>query len=232
MNFKTLKTGFTNNYLIKGKDGYLLIDTGIGKDYNWFLNKIKSLDIDPMNINHILITHHHSDHTTFLNQLLKDTNAKLIIHKNEMDFLASGKNTLGKFKPSLFFKFVNSFIKPFFPSSFSPVEARVSDIILYGDDETTLKEIGIDGVILHTPGHTPGSLSVVLSDGKAFVGDCVMNLIISRPEPFVYDNLNDLYKSWTKLKKNDVRMVYPAHGKMLSIDKIKPRLVKEKESAN
>ena len=51
------------------------------------------------------------------------------------------------------------------------------DIIIEGDNDEFLKGIGIDGVILHTPGHTRDSISVLLSDGSAFVGDAAMNFL-------------------------------------------------------
>ncbi len=228
MEYNCIKTEITNNFLIKGKNGYLLIDCGMGKDYNKFINNIKSIVKDLTNIKYILITHHHSDHVSFLSKILEETKSRLIIHKKEVDHLAKGENTLGQFDPRLIIKILRAIIQPFFNGSFTPVNVKPNDIILFDDNKDILQEIGIDGVILHTPGHTHGSMSVVTSDGNAFVGDCVMNMIVASPEPFVYENLQEIYKSWEKFEKNGVKKIFPSHGNPMSFNKILKKLKKDK----
>jgi glyoxylase-like metal-dependent hydrolase (beta-lactamase superfamily II) len=220
MEYYCIKTEITNNFLIKGKNGYLLIDTGMGKNYNMFINKIKPIVNDLTNIKYILITHHHSDHVSFLSKILEETRAKLIIHKKEVEFLANGENTLGQFDSRLIIKILRAIIQPFFNNTFTPVNIRPNDVILYGDDKNILDDLGIEGIILHTPGHTHGSLSVVTSDGNAYVGDCVMNMLLASPEPFVYEDIQEIYKSWEKLEKNGVKKVFPSHGNPISYKKI------------
>ena len=55
------------------------------------------------------------------------------------------------------------------------------DYIVEGDNYEVLKEIGIDRTIFYTPGHTDDSISVVLSYGRAFVGDAAMNFFEHLP---------------------------------------------------
>jgi glyoxylase-like metal-dependent hydrolase (beta-lactamase superfamily II) len=50
-------------------------------------------------------------------------------------------------------------------------------MVVSSDDFDLLKNIGIEGKILYTPGHLRDSISVVLSDGNAFVGDAAMNFL-------------------------------------------------------
>jgi len=50
-------------------------------------------------------------------------------------------------------------------------------VIVSGVDSRLLGSLGIDGQILHTPGHTHDSMSIVLADGRAFVGDLAMTLL-------------------------------------------------------
>ena len=57
---------------------------------------------------------------------------------------------------------------------FIHVPATTVDIIL-GDEDFSLAEFGIAGKVISTPGHSPGSVSVVLDTGDAFVGDLAMN---------------------------------------------------------
>lgn len=49
-------------YLIKGPSGLILIDAGNGYDTEGILNNIRAEGLDPAEISHILVTHHHTDH--------------------------------------------------------------------------------------------------------------------------------------------------------------------------
>jgi len=99
------------------------------------------------------------------------------------------------------------------------------DILLGGDNDSFLKEIGIDGVILHTPGHTHtrDSISVLLSDGSAFVGDAAMNFLwwtgISH-RPICIGDINTVYESWRKLRERGARVIYPSHGRPFSATRL------------
>lgn len=75
---------------------------------------------------------------------------------------------------------------------------------------------GKPGRVIHTPGHTMGSLSIVLESGEAFVGDLVMNFGFMRRGPglpLFAEDVNLVVKSWKKLLDSGVKMIYPAHGK-------------------
>ena len=61
---------------------------------------------------------------------------------------------------------------------FKPVEP---DILI--DNDTNLDYLGFAARILPTPGHTPGSLSVITADGEAFVGDLAINTFPFGPAP-------------------------------------------------
>jgi glyoxylase-like metal-dependent hydrolase (beta-lactamase superfamily II) len=104
------------------------------------------------------------------------------------------------------------------------VEIKNGDYVVAGDDFSLLKHLGIDGVILHTPGHTGDSISVVLSDGSAFVGDIAMNfmnLCYTRHRPIFVQNIEDVYRSWQKLVHHGAKVVYPAHGELFDISALK-----------
>ena len=60
---------------------------------------------------------------------------------------------------------------------FPPYFARPSDILIGGG--TRVQDIGLDldGEIVATPGHTVDSISMVLDDGDAFVGDAAANML-------------------------------------------------------
>jgi glyoxylase-like metal-dependent hydrolase (beta-lactamase superfamily II) len=83
------------------------------------------------------------------------------------------------------------------------------------DDAQVLKTIGIDGKILHTPGHTYDSISVLLSDGRAIVGDAAMNILSFcqiKYRPILLQDMDWVFESWRKLIEHGARHIYPARG--------------------
>lgn len=82
------------------------------------------------------------------------------------------------------------------------------------DKEYSLKPFGINGRILSTPGHSLGSMSLLLDSGEAFVGDLSMSGFPLRWGPGlpVYaENLEQVKESWNLLVDNGAKSIYPAH---------------------
>lgn len=93
------------------------------------------------------------------------------------------------------------------------------DLVL-GDEGLYLQEYGIPGKIIHTPGHTAGSVSVVLETGEAFVGDLAMNkfpLGLGPGLPIFAEDIQAVKESWKLLLEQGVEKVFPAHGKPFSV---------------
>jgi len=86
-----------------------------------------------------------------------------------------------------------------------------------------LAPYGIPGRVIHTPGHTLGSVSVLLDTGEAFVGDLAMNRLPLRAAPgmAIFGEDEDLMKkSLARLAELGARMIYPAHGKPFELDRL------------
>lgn len=222
---KVIKLGFTNCFLLEAKKGYLLIDTSYPNKYQDFVKKLQKAAISVKDINYILLTHHHDDHAGFVTELKKDSNAAIIVHQKALPFLEQGRSE-EESKPLNFctsallsvFSIFHKFVYP-------PLEKiRKEDIILVEDDFDILeRELDIDGVILHTPGHTKDSISVVLDDGSAFVGDVAMNFFNFcriKYRPIVVQNLEEVFTSWEKILDHGAKKIYPAHGKPFSAERL------------
>jgi glyoxylase-like metal-dependent hydrolase (beta-lactamase superfamily II) len=78
--------------------------------------------------------------------------------------------------------------------------------------ETNLEPYGIPGRIVHTPGHTPGSVTVVLDDGRAIVGDNVMGIPGKTHYPPFANDKSGVIRAWEQYLQWGVKAVYPAHG--------------------
>lgn len=99
--------------------------------------------------------------------------------------------------------------------------------LVIDDDGLSLKDYGISGRVVYTPGHTIGSVSVLLDSGEALVGDLAMNkfpLRLGPGLPTVAENSGKVKESWRKLLDLGVTTVYRAHGKPFSPEVIKKAL--------
>jgi len=220
-----VKLGWTQCYLLKCTGGYLLIDTDYPKYYRLFEKKLANLGIETSDIKYLLLTHHHDDHAGFAAELGRRTGCKVIAHLNAVLPLKQGKNEDAGGKPAnRCLQIVLSFYWTFYTLfhgkwNFPPLTLTERDIVIEGDNEAVLKGIGIDGVILHTPGHTRDSISVLLSDGSAFVGDAAMNFLRWTGvghRPIYIEDIDTVYESWRKLREHGARVIYPSHGRPFS----------------
>jgi len=233
--FIKLKSGKTNSYLIKADNGYLLIDTGYEANYSGFLKEITDNDIKLKEINYLLLTHHHDDHSGFVKKLLNDCELKIIVHENAEKLLSKGENdkTNGggiiNRKMYFVFKFGQWFIPNLFNLNFPPLKLRGKDVLVNKDNNDILKRIGIKGNILFTPGHTIDSISLLMTDGSLFCGDLAANLPswldTKYCPPFVTD-LEQLYKSWQNIIDSRAQKIYPAHGEPFEVEKLRSHIDK------
>ena len=181
-----LKYGNTNCFYIKGKNGSILVDTDWAGTLQLFYRKIKEWDIH--NINYILITHYHPDHMGIVQDIIENMNAKLLVIDVQKDYIHCSDKIFEKDK-NIDFKPINT----------EPV------IILCDESRKFLKELGIDGEIIHTPGHSEDSISIILDDGIAIVGDLYD---LNSAKIFNDERINN---SWNKILSHNISKIYYGH---------------------
>lgn len=222
------KVSFTNCFLLRCKGGYLMIDTGFPGEYYSFLKKLAKININVFDIKYLLLTHSHNDHSGFAAEIVGNTEAKIIAHKKGVSILENGVMLMnnGKYLNSCT-KFITGVHSKLSSRSlnFPSVRFTKNDYIINGDDFELLKKIGIDGKILYTPGHTDDSISVLLSDDSAIVGDVAMNpfylkICSNRYRPMWLQDIEKVYESWEKLIKHGAKTIYPSHGTPFNVEKL------------
>ena len=211
-----LRLGVNQAYILRDK-GIVMIDGGAPGKIGAFLKGIDRIPVSPAEINLLILTHGHWDHIGSARDIKEITGAKTAMHQREKACLEEsavvmppGAGLWGRVFGSILRLFINNVNIP---------SARV-DITLGGED-FTLHEFGISGRIIPTPGHSPGSVSVLLDTGEAFVGDLAMNAFPLRCRPglpIFADDLEQVKKSWRTLLDQGAAMVYPAHGKPFPAD--------------
>lgn len=203
--------GYSRGYIIEGK-GSIMIGGGSMKNVKKFSKGLERLSIKPENIQLLILSHGHFDHIRLAKGIQEATGCKIVMHHKDKDMLEKG---LQRMPPGVTVrsKMISSLIKWFFVPFLHIPKATV-DISL-GNEGMSLSKFGIPGQILHTPGHTAGSISVVLETGDAFVGCMAMNGFPGpkRPGlPIFAENLEETKNSWRFLLKKGVKKIYPEHG--------------------
>jgi len=227
-----LNLGISKVYLLKQKSGYLMIDTGYFYDYSKFQEGLRENHINGQEIQYLFLTHHHDDHAGFAQKMKADYGVKLILHEKAIEFLRKGESdTSGTIKPlnRRTAMIMNTFMLFHKKFKFPSVKIDKSDIVVRGNNSTIMREIGINGDILYTPGHTPDSISLCMDNGDVFCGDVAMNFMKiagTQFRPIYVNDINDVYKSWKKILEKGAKTIYPTHGNSFPARKLNDKLQK------
>lgn len=205
MGFERIKLGFVSVYLIKGKSGNVLIDAGAPGMGASILKRMARCGVAPGSLSLIVITHAHTDHFGGLCVVTEASGAPVAIHQKDAGWLergvnapAKGQNALGRMATR----------------REGPEESDLGiapDIIW--EDEMDLSPYCASGKLVHTPGHTAGSSSVVLG-GDIAIGDMLMGWVPPRKPktPFLADDMDALADSVEKLLALNPRFLWAGHG--------------------
>ncbi|HOT41876.1 MAG TPA: MBL fold metallo-hydrolase [Syntrophorhabdaceae bacterium] len=157
----------------------ILIDTGAGDSVDKIVKNISVFGLNPERLSTIILTHCHIDHVGGAEELRKRFNARIIMHEKDADVVERGdKRMTAAYWYGVDFKPLSVDIK---------IKTREEKLI-FGDHEV---------ICIHTPGHTPGSISVYtdINDKRVLFGQDIHG-------PFLPDfgaNMSDWKRSMEAL---------------------------------
>lgn len=150
-------TRMANVYLVLG-ERIAVIDTGAPGDGQKTLRYIGGLNRKPSDVSIIILTHYHFDHCGGLGVVKRETGAQVVAHELESAYISGEKPNP---QQGLLFKMGGWLFR------FEHV--GVDRVVR---DQDRLEEHGLR--IIHTPGHTPGSISILMEDRRVmFTGDTI-----------------------------------------------------------
>ena len=200
-------SGGINAYLLTQGEKHLLIDTGIGRNRRNLRRRLGKLGI--MKIDLLVITHAHYDHAGNAAMIRRQYGAKVLVHRTEAGLLESAENApiLGTIRLTRFLAGLGAR----HPRLLSYPPCR-PDILV--DERYDLASAGFDAYVLHTPGHTPGSTSVIVGGELALVGDALFGVAPRSIFPPFASDRTIVPESWKKLLETGCRLFLPAHGRV------------------
>jgi glyoxylase-like metal-dependent hydrolase (beta-lactamase superfamily II) len=193
-----------NVFLLVG-DTLTLVDTGFKGRCIHILREIARLGYSPTDVTRIIITHHHADHVGSLAALKEVTQAKVIAHPADAPYIDGSLPQPGPAKPEWLSDKLAAF-QELWSTTPVAVDVLVSD----GDNLRIMGGIKI----LHTPGHTPGSISLFLEkEGLVIVGDVLSHTAgLSLPsKAFTIDLVQEI-QSIRRVASLDFNLICFGHG--------------------
>jgi glyoxylase-like metal-dependent hydrolase (beta-lactamase superfamily II) len=207
---RPIKLGYVNAYLVDAGDGYVLIDTGVPKQQARLERELAGAGCLPSKLRLVIITHGDVDHTGNGAMLQRKYGAKIAMHPADVDMVRIGPSAGRRSR-----HFLGRVLLWLGNTLSGKVERFQPDVLL--EDGQSLVGYGLAAKVLHTPGHTRGSVVVLTDDGRLFAGDTLTNRTRPGRGPFV-DCEEDLQRSLARLRQTGARVVYPGHGKPFSGD--------------
>lgn len=209
-------------FLIRVEQRVILIDAGIPFTEGRLYQALRNREIDPSQIDSILLTHGHLDHIGCLANLKAISGAAVVCHHSLESILTSGKYEEAIPQAGAW-KSLNGPISALLGSGLRKVTPSV-----VVDDELDLTRFGIPGVMIHTPGHSPGSCSILLEEGICFLGDLLREVSPGKFDTgLFYHDRNQIIDSLMRVSDHDPEIIYLSHGRTMSGEDLRQFLEKE-----
>jgi glyoxylase-like metal-dependent hydrolase (beta-lactamase superfamily II) len=214
-----LTNGVANFYLIQESGKLVLVDAGAPKDWALFTQAALSLGKAAGDLDAVLLTHAHTDHTGFAEQARSTTGAQVWIHQHDVQAARTGKVGPRDGKTSAYL------LRGAFWRTALVLSMRggtrlipIKEVSGFGDGEVL--DVPGSPRVVHAPGHTDGSAAILLEDRSVlFTGDvlCTHNAYTGRAGPQIMPSgLNaDTPQALASLANLDAikaDLLLPGHG--------------------
>lgn len=177
----------TNFWVVSAGRNRMLVDLGWpGRAAALFAN-LDRMGVPLAEIRYGLATHYHIDHAGAA-QDLKNRGMTLLVTAEQVDAIPR----------------MTQWVKP--GDGFTTITMHDNVVISCAESRSVLAAGGFEGEIVHTPGHSDDSVTLVLDIGCAFTGDLTLESMAAPEDAEV------VARSWQLLRDRGVTTVYPGHG--------------------
>ena len=177
----------TNFWVVSAGTSRLIVDLGWPNTWETMTAGLARMDVPLRELRFGLATHYHLDHAG-LAQEFKRAGVPLLVVDVQQESIP---RILDHVKPA---------------DHFTEITLHDNRVITTEESRGILASIGIAGVIVHTPGHSPDSVSLLLDGGEVFTGDLTHPMFVTEVESDVTT------ASWQRLRDRGATRVYPGHG--------------------
>ncbi|HET7839917.1 MAG TPA: MBL fold metallo-hydrolase [Rectinemataceae bacterium] len=203
--------GFVNAFLLRAKDGFVLIDTGLPQQWEALDRALTAAGCSRGKLALVVVTHGDLDHYGNCARLQKEYGAKVGVHREDAPVLRTGIGQERRISGLIATVIMG--VLHFFQRFGGPPQRWNCEPDLLLEDGQDLGPFGLEARVLALPGHTRGSIGVLMATGDFFVGDLLGNR--PRPAPSFYiENTANYRRSLERVQAmTGIGTVYPGHGR-------------------
>lgn len=201
-----------NTYLVSTADGFILVDTAGANQRPAIEHSLEMAGVTADTLRLIVLTHGDFDHCGNAAYLGKRWQAPIAMHLDDLGMVKDGDMTFNRKQPSVIMLALLRRVM-----SLKPANRFTPEIALKDGD--TLHNYGLKARIIEIPGHSKGSIGILLESGELIVGD----LLANRKTPdfwMIMDDMDTARASLAKLRRLPITTVYPGHGKPFAIEEL------------
>ncbi len=210
-----IPTNTANAYFLVG-ERVVLVDSGSPGNEKRILETLEQHQLSVKDLSLILLTHGHWDHLGSAEAIRNLSHAPIALNHADLELANAGQAKLKAYG------FGTALLEPYFSSKrFDPIKP---DVILNGNE--TLDSYGVNAKLIKTPGHTQGSVSVLLESGDAIIGDLLRGDFVFENRPnwhFFYDDVITVRSSIKTLLDLKLEQLFVGHGKPFSFKSLQER---------
>lgn len=199
-------SGRSNVFLVSYNNLNILVDTSTSRYRKKIKERLHTLGLH--HIDYLVLTHSHFDHAGNAREIKENFSAKVFIHNSEAAYLENGDNII----PNGTNFFTRPLLKAFAPKIFPKLKFEPCKCDLTVGEVFLFFDLGLNARIIHTPGHTPGSMSMVVDDEIALVGDTMFGVFKNSIMTPVAKDVITMIDSWGLLLNTGCRLFLPGHG--------------------
>lgn len=202
--------GIVNAFVLRTGSGLTLIDTGVPDSEGKILDAIRSMGNKPQDVERILVTHLHADHTGSLAALKEATGAPAAMHPLDAEMVRRGE-TMRPTQPGpgVLNKLMGlaMAVMPR-PSGIEPVEIEQE----VGDGDELVAGLRV----IHAPGHAAGQVAFLWPEqgGVLFAADAAANMLGLGYAP-IYEDVKEGRASLARLAALEFEVACFGHGKAI-----------------
>jgi glyoxylase-like metal-dependent hydrolase (beta-lactamase superfamily II) len=201
-----------NIYVVSRNSRTILIDSGISFDRSRIEHALTRKGIAP---EAVVLTHTHFDHAGNAAWLAREYGAEVIVQEAESGALARGDTPIPEGTHS-------------FTKGLVSIGRKITPVFKYDpctadhvfEETFDLNKFGINGYVLHTPGHSPGGATIIIDDEIAMAGDSIIGTMPGSPFPPFADDVEEMMRSWKKMLGTGCKIFLPGHGKPMTREEI------------
>ncbi len=204
------KLGSVNCYLVEIDSGYILVDTGASNKRGELERELESAGCRQGNLKLIVLTHGDFDHIGNAAYLRERFGAKIAMHKDDSGMAEHGDMFWNRTSGNVLMKVITPIL-----FRFGRLNRFEPDLLI--EDGYTLSEYGFKATVLTIPGHSKGSIGILMDSGCLLCGD----LFDNTDKPMLSSIMDDLAAanaSVEKLRGIAIKTVYPGHGRPFSME--------------